>query len=60
MVEPVVEAVDDGPIGEDRGKAPTAGLEQVRFAPDVEIALVLTGEARTGQVFGGRGAADGA
>ena len=57
MVEAVVDAVDDRAIGEERGEAAPAGFEQLGFAAHVEKALMLTGEARGRQVFGGRRAA---
>ena len=54
MIEAVVDAIDDRPVGEERGEALAAGLEDVVVAADVEIALVLTGEARRRQILGGR------
>ena len=59
VIEAVVDAIDDGAVGEQRGKAAPAGLEQVLLATDVQIALVLTGEARGRQILGGRRAAHG-
>ena len=46
MIEAVVDAIDDRPVGEERGEALSAGLDDVVGAADVEIALVLPGEAR--------------
>ena len=54
MVEAVVDAIDDGPVGEDRGKAAPAGLDHVGFAAHVQETLVLPGKARGRQIFGGR------
>ena len=55
MIEAVVDAVDDAAIGEQRGEAAAAGLEQIVVAADVKVALMLAGEAGGGQVFrGGR------
>ena len=59
MVEAVVDAIDDGAVGEDRGEAAPAGFDQFGLAADVEIALVLTGKARRRQILGGRRAAHG-
>ena len=57
MVEAVVDAIDDRAVGEDRGEAAPAGLEQIVFAAHVEKALVLPGEARRRQILrGGRAA----
>ena len=57
MVESVVDPVDDGAVGEDRGEAAPARLEQGRLAVDVEKALVLAGKAGGRQVLSGRRAA---
>ena len=57
MVEAVVDAVDDGAVGEDRGEAAPARLEQIVFAAHIEKALMLSGKTRGRQVFGGRRAA---
>ena len=57
VVEAVVDAIDDGAVGEDRGKAAPAGLEHVGLAAHIQKALVLAGEARGRQVLGGRRAA---
>ena len=58
MIETVIHPVDDAPIGEQGGEAAPARLEQVLGAADIEEALVLSGEARVGKIFGGRGTAD--
>jgi hypothetical protein len=51
MVETVIDAVPDCPIGEDAGEAAPHRLDEVarRY---VQVALVLAGEARIGQVLG--------
>ena len=59
VVEAVVDAIDDGAVGEDRGKAAPAGLEQIGLAAHIQKALMLAGEAGGRQVFGGRRAAHG-
>ena len=55
VVEALGLAVADRAIGEERGEAAPAGVEQRRLAADVEEGLLLAGEARVGQVLG-RGA----
>ena len=57
MVEAVVDAIDDGAVGEDRRKAAPAGFDHVGLAAHIQKALMLTGEARGRQVLGGRRAA---
>jgi hypothetical protein len=57
VVEAVVDAVDDGAIGEQGGEAAAARLEQVTGAADVQVALVLAGEAGGGQILRRRRAA---
>src|SRR5579863_4237747 len=59
MVEPVVETIDDCSISEDRGEAASTGLEHIKFATDIDEALVLTGKAGSGQIFRGCRAAHG-
>jgi len=59
VIEAVVDPVDDRPVGEERGKAASARLEQVLLAADVQIALVLTRKACSRQVFRRRRAAYG-
>ena len=58
VIEAVLDAVDDGAIGEDRGEAAPARGEQRGLAPDPQIALVLAGEARLRQVLRGRARSD--
>ena len=53
VIEALVHAIADGPVGEERGEAAFARLQQRRDALYVEIRLLLAGEARIGQVFGG-------
>src|SRR6516165_1159869 len=57
VVEAVVDAIDDGAVGEDRGEAPAAGLKQIAFAAYIQKALVLASEAGCRQVLGGGRAA---
>ena len=57
MVEAVVDAIDDGAVGEDRRKAAPAGFDHVGLAAHIQKALMLTGEACGRQVLGGRRAA---
>ncbi len=59
VVEPLVHAVGNGPIGVKRGEAALAGLEQGLAALDVQVGFLLPGEAGVGQVFGGGAAAHG-
>ena len=59
MIEALVDAIGDGAVGEERGEAAPACLEQRVAALHVEIGLLLAGEARVGQVFGGGAAAHG-
>ena len=57
MVEAVVDAIDDGPVSEDRGKTAPARLDHLGLAAHVKETFVLPGEARGRQVLGGRRAA---
>ena len=59
MIETVVDAIDDRAIGEEGGEALPARLEHIVGAADVEIALVLAGEAGRRQVLGGGRTANG-
>ncbi len=52
VVEVFVFAVADGPVGEQGGEAAAAGVQQVLHAPDVQVGLLLAGEAGVGQVLG--------
>src|SRR5579875_364533 len=54
MVEAVVDAIDNGPIGEQRGKAAPARLHNRVLATDIEKAFVLSGKAGVRQIFGRR------
>ena len=59
MVEAVVDAVDDGAVGEERGEAAPARASSSAASPaDVQEALLLAGEARLRQILGGRARAD--
>ena len=44
----------DRAVGVERREAPPAGGQQGRLAADVEIGLLLAGEARAGKILGGR------
>ena len=57
VVEPLVDPVVDRAVGEQAREAAPAGVEQVLVAVDVQVALLLAGEARGGQVLGRRRAA---
>jgi hypothetical protein len=59
VVEPPLLPVDDRAVGEQRGEAPLDRVEQHRFAADVEVGLLLAGEARLREVLRGGAAADG-
>jgi hypothetical protein len=51
VIEAVVDAIGDRAVGEDRGEAAAAGVEQCIRATDVEKAFMLAGEARRRQVL---------
>ena len=53
MVEALVHTVADGAVGEERSEAPLACLQQGRRTVDIQVRLLLSGEARVGQIFGG-------
>jgi hypothetical protein len=57
VVEAVIDAIDDGAVGKDRGEAAAASLKQIALATYIQKALVLAGEAGGRQVFGGGRAA---
>jgi hypothetical protein len=59
MIEPLRLAVRDGAVGEQRRIAAPASFEQLALAAHVEERLLLPGEARLGQVFGGGAGAHG-
>ena len=44
VVEAVLLPVADGPVGEQRGIAPPAGIEQVVFTADIEKSFLLAGK----------------
>ena len=58
MVEALVDPVADRPVGEEAGEAAADGVEQLRLACNVQVALVLPREARGRQILRRRGAAD--
>ena len=58
MIESVLDAVHDGPVGEDRGEAVPAGGDKRSLSANPEIALVLPGEAGLGEVLGRRARPD--
>ena len=55
MVEALNPAIADGAIGKERGVAAAAGIQKRCLAANIQIALLLSGKACVGQVFG-RGA----
>ena len=59
MIEPVIDTIGYGPVGEQRSKAASASDHQVARAANVEETLMLSGKARRRQVLGRRGTADG-
>ncbi len=55
-VEALVLPGGDGAVGEEGGETALAGVQEVLHAADVEVGLLLTGEACVGQILGrGRG-----
>ena len=59
MIEAHVRAVADGARGEEAGEAAADRVEQRRRAADVQVAVLLPGEARARQIFRGRRGAHG-
>ena len=59
VVEALVDSVVNGAIGEEAGEATAARVEQALLALDVEIRILLAGEARRRQVLRSCGAAHG-
>ena len=59
MVETLVDPIMDRAFEEQAGEAAAIGLDQQLVAADVQEGLVLPGETRGRQVFGGRRTADG-
>ena len=55
MIKALVDAVGNRAIGEDRGKAASAGFEQIVRAAHIEKAVVLAGKARGRQILRGCG-----
>jgi hypothetical protein len=59
VIEAVVDAIGDRAVGEDRGEAAAASVEQCIRTAHVEKTFMLPGEARRRQVLSGRRAAHG-
>ena len=59
MVEALVDSVVDGAIGEKTCETTAARVEQTLVTLDVEVRILLAGEARRREILGGRGAPDG-
>ncbi len=59
VVEAAVDAVRDGSVGKQRRIAQLAGVQQSAVAAHIQVGLLLAGEARVGQILGGRAAAHG-
>ena len=59
MIESLGLPVADGAVGEERGVATPAGIEERLLAANIEIALLLPGEACVRQILGRRAASDG-
>ena len=57
VVEAVVDAIDDGAVGEDRGEAAPARLDYIGLAAHVQETLMLPGETGGRQILGSRRAA---
>ena len=59
VIEALVDPVVDRAVGEQAGEAAPAGVEQALLAPDVQVGLLLAGEARGRKILGGGRAAHG-
>ena len=59
MIEAHVEAVADCARSEERGESVPDCLQDERRAADVEVTLLLSGEARIREILGGRRGSDG-
>jgi hypothetical protein len=59
VIDAVAGPVDDGAVGEQRRPAAADVVEDGVGADDVEVAVVLAGERRRGEVFGCRTRANG-
>ena len=57
VVEAVVDPINDGAVGKDRGKTAPARLDCIGLAAHVQKALMLPGETGGRQILGGRRAA---
>ena len=53
VVEFLLLPVSDGPVGEQRGEAGPAGLQQRGVAPNVEVGVLLAGKGGVGEILGG-------
>ena len=57
VIKPLVHAIGDGPIVEQRGEYLVRRAQQVSFAAHVQVSLLLAGKGGVGQILGrGRGA----
>ena len=52
LAEPLVVAVADGPVGEQRGEAALAGVDERLRAADVQVGVLLAGERGVRQILG--------
>ena len=59
MIVPLGLPITDRAVGEERGVAAAASVQQRRLAANVQIGFLLAGEASVGQVFGGGAGANG-
>ena len=53
MVEALVDAVGDRTVGEERCLAALDGVDQHLLAANIQVSVMLAGEAGAGQIFGG-------
>ena len=53
VIEAMFDAIVDGAISKQAGKTASAGIDQILLAPHIKIGILLTSEARRGQVLGG-------
>ncbi len=59
VIESMLDSVDDRAIGEERGETASAGRDEGVGASHAEVRLLLSGEARLGEILGRRARADG-
>ena len=57
MIEALIDAIGNRAVLEERRKAAFAGIEHGVDSLDIQIRLLLSGEARVGQIFRGGTAA---